>query len=177
MRTTKHFAGIAALLAAAVPVIGAANAGAADNYRHLGTLTVHETEDWGSGGDEPFITVNGKEVWDAGGEMDEPSSAAINLNVRIGSKLGDNISQFQASLLGDEVPSAGNRCVVLVLGTGNMLLEHLLPTLGRGIAVGVCGEKRPFPLLQRGHGVPADRRARVVARQRDQCGQLAQPAL
>ncbi len=85
MRTTKCFAGIAALLAAAVPVFGAANAGAADNYRHLGTLTVHETEDWGSGGDEPFITVNGKEVWDAGGEMDEPSSAAINLNVRIGS--------------------------------------------------------------------------------------------
>ncbi len=84
---------------------------------------------------------------------------------------------LRASLLGDEVPGAGNRCVVLVLGAGNMLLEHLLPTLGCGVAVGVGGEKRPFPLLQRGHGVPADRRARVVAGQRNQRGHLAQPGL
>ena len=94
--------------------------------------------------------------------------------VRVADEAGDDGGQFRASLLGDEVSGAGNRCVVLVLGAGNMLLEHLLPTLGRGIAVGVGGEKRPFPLLQRGHGVPADRRARVVARQRDQRGQLTQ---
>jgi hypothetical protein len=85
MRAPKRFIGIAAMLAAAVPAVGAANAGAADDYRHLGTLSVHQSEDWGSGGDEPFITVNGREVWDAGGEMDEPSSATINLDVRIGS--------------------------------------------------------------------------------------------
>jgi hypothetical protein len=85
MRTTKRFAGIAALLAAAVPLAGAAHASAADDFRHLGTLTVNKTEDGGWGGDEPYITVNGKQKWDAGGEMDSPSSAAVNIDVRIGS--------------------------------------------------------------------------------------------
>jgi hypothetical protein len=84
MHTTKRFAGIAALLAAAVPVFGAADASAADNVRHLGTLKVNETEDFGWGGDEPYITVNGKERWDAGGEMDSGAKADVNLNVRVG---------------------------------------------------------------------------------------------
>jgi hypothetical protein len=85
MRTTKRLAGIATVVAAAVPVAGAANAGAADNVRHLGTLTVNTTEDGGWGGDEPYITVDGVERWDAGGEMDSPSSAAVNIDVRVGS--------------------------------------------------------------------------------------------
>jgi hypothetical protein len=84
MRTTKRLAGIATVVAAAVPVAGAANAGAADNVRHLGTLTVNTTEDGGWGGDEPYITINGVEKWDAGGEMDSPSSADVNRNVRVG---------------------------------------------------------------------------------------------
>ena len=82
---TKRFATIAALLAAAVPAVGAAGAGAADTNRHLGTLTVNTTEDGGWGGDEPYITVDGVEKWDAGGEMDSPSSAAVNIDVPIGS--------------------------------------------------------------------------------------------
>lgn len=85
MRTTTRFAVIAALFAAAVPVAGAANAGAADTTRHLGTLTVKTTEDGGWGGDEPYITVDGVEKWNAGGEMDSPSSAAVNIDVSVGS--------------------------------------------------------------------------------------------
>ena len=85
MRTTTRIAGIAALLAAAVPVVGATNANAADTTRHLGTLTVNTTEDGGWGGDEPYITVDGVERWSAGGEMDSPSSAAVNIDVPVGS--------------------------------------------------------------------------------------------
>jgi hypothetical protein len=84
MRTTKRFAGLAAVAAAAIPAVGAADASAADNFRHLGVLKVNETEDFGWGGDEPYITVNGKERWKAGGEMDNGAKADVNINVRIG---------------------------------------------------------------------------------------------
>ncbi len=68
MRTNKRFAGIAAVLAAAIGVAGAANASAADNTRHLGTLTVNKTEDAGWGGDEPYITVIGGEFSHVAGQ-------------------------------------------------------------------------------------------------------------
>jgi hypothetical protein len=84
MRITKRFTAVAALLAAVVPAVGAANASAADNVRKLGTLTVHETEDFGWAGDEPYITINGKPRWNAGGEMDNGAEAAINRRVRVG---------------------------------------------------------------------------------------------
>ena len=95
MRITKRFAGIAALLAAAVPVFGAMNAGAADNYRHLGTLTVHETEDWGSGGDEPFIPSMARRCgtpaarWTSRRRPRSTSTSASDHRPRLRSRLGE----------------------------------------------------------------------------------------
>lgn len=47
------------------------------------SLTVHESEDWGANGDEPFLRTN-RGTWYAPGSMDNGSTAAVNRTVDTG---------------------------------------------------------------------------------------------
>lgn len=75
-----------ALLAAGGTAVVATGAQAAadDTTRHLDTLKIEKTEDAGAGGDEPYLKVNGEEVWSVP-ELDSPGSASINRYVSAGS--------------------------------------------------------------------------------------------
>lgn len=71
----------------------------------LGDLECTETEDWGAGGDEPYLKVNGTRVWSAEDSVDNGGRLAVNIKANVGDtvSLYDSDSPDADDLLGSDV--------------------------------------------------------------------------
>ena len=80
----------------------------------LGDLECIETEDWGSGGDEPYLKVNGNRVWTSEDSVDNGGKLAVNIKAQV----GDTVSLYDADspdaddLLGSDVIEADRGTLV-----------------------------------------------------------------
>ncbi|RRS01346.1 hypothetical protein [Glycomyces terrestris] len=72
------------------------------------SLTVHESEDWGADGDEPFLRTN-TGTWSAPGSMDNGSTAAVNRTVDTGTTVEawDSDSPDPNDFIGSDTVGSG----------------------------------------------------------------------
>src|SRR5581483_4333198 len=92
-------------------------------------------------------------------------------------EVDDDLGQFGAAVLLEEVAAAGDGGVGLALGAGDLLLEDAVAAAGDGVAVGEGGEERAVERLQALPRLELVGAGRVVGLGRHEHRELPRPRL
>ena len=102
-------AATAVLLGAAAVPSSAAAAPAPMARVNMHTLICYETEDWGAGGDELYLVVNGSRIWSSADSVDCDHDSPARVPVNRKADTGDEVFLYDADspdaddLLGSDV--------------------------------------------------------------------------